>query len=217
MRVSPLTPIIYVTIIAAVFGCIGFLATSHISVTAHTTDMTASAIASLESSLAQAVEADSAGSITSELDQVASPDNDSKECQVSDQYPNKILRWCPIISQQASKNRLDPDLVAAVVFLESGGDELAYSHSGAVGLMQVMPSDGLAASFQCASGPCFHNRPTIQELEEPGFNIAYGARMLAGLVKRNGSLREALKAYGPMDAGYTYADKILSLYNRYKQ
>jgi soluble lytic murein transglycosylase-like protein len=143
--------------------------------------------------------------------------NNSETCRVSDQFPGKILRWCQPISQQAQKNNLDPNLIAAVIFLESGGDELAYSHSGAVGLMQVMPRDGLAASFRCVSGPCFQNRPTIQQLQEPGFNIAYGARMLAGLVKRHGDLREALRAYGPMDAGYSYADKILALYNHYKQ
>jgi hypothetical protein len=41
--------------------------------------------------------------------------------------------------------------------------------------------------------------------------------MLAELVKRHGSLREALKAYGPMDRGYYYADKVLGLYSQYGQ
>jgi hypothetical protein len=39
--------------------------------------------------------------------------------------------------------------------------------------------------------------------------------MLAGLVKHAGSLREALKAYGPMDVGYYYADKVLAIYKIY--
>ncbi len=39
--------------------------------------------------------------------------------------------------------------------------------------------------------------------------------MLAGLLNRHGSLREALKAYGPKDVGYYYADKVLGHYQRY--
>ncbi len=217
MRVSPLTPIVYVFIIAGVFSCLGFLATSGINVSAHGELIAGAATSSLEASLVQAAIEDDPGSITASVDQLAGSVGNSESCLVSDQFPRKILRWCQTISQHAEKNNLDPDLIAAVILLESGGDKLAYSHSGAVGLMQVMPSDGLAASFVCASGPCFQNRPTIQQLEEPEFNIIYGTRMLAGLLKRNGNLREALRAYGPMDAGYTYADKILALYDRYRQ
>jgi hypothetical protein len=39
--------------------------------------------------------------------------------------------------------------------------------------------------------------------------------MLAGLINRLGSLREALKAYGPMDMGYSYADRVLAIYENY--
>jgi soluble lytic murein transglycosylase-like protein len=94
------------------------------------------------------------------------------------------------------------------MLMESGGDPEAYSASGAVGLMQVMPRDGLAASFECINGPCFASRPTIRELLEPGYNVEYGSQMLAGLIDRLGSPREALKAYGPMDVGYSYADRV---------
>jgi soluble lytic murein transglycosylase-like protein len=83
--------------------------------------------------------------------------------------------------------------------------------------MQVMPRDGIAANFVCQNGPCFASRPTIQELEDPDYNITYGTRMLAGLVKRLGNLRDALKAYGPMDVGYSYADTVLSLYQSYRE
>jgi len=44
-------------------------------------------------------------------------------------------------------------LIAAVILQESGGDPSAYSSSGAVGLMQVMPRDGIAAEFMCVNGP----------------------------------------------------------------
>ncbi len=137
-------------------------------------------------------------------------------CEVSHSYPEGILQWCDIISQFASQAELPPNLIAAVMLQESGGDASAYSSSGAVGLMQVMPRDGLAASFECINGPCFASRPTIEELLDPSYNVEYGTHMLAGLVAKLGDIREALKAYGPMDRGYTYADKVLAIYENYR-
>jgi len=137
------------------------------------------------------------------------------DCALSERYPTKIRQWCDLIVENANKRGLPPDLVAALIWQESGGNPGAYSRSGAVGLMQVMPRDGLAASFMCANGPCFHNRPKMDELKDPAFNISYGTKMLAGLVNKNGSLREALKSYGPMDVGYYYADKVLGIYQQY--
>ncbi len=139
----------------------------------------------------------------------------SADCSVSDLFPGQVRRWCGLITPYAHKHGLAPDLVAALIWLESGGDEVAYSKSGAVGLMQVMPSDGLSASFMCINGPCFSDRPTTAQLQDPEFNIAYGTRMLAGLLRKNGDLREALKSYGPMNAGYSYADKVLGIFQRY--
>jgi hypothetical protein len=138
-------------------------------------------------------------------------------CQVSSKYPDKIRQWCQWIHQYSKQNNLDPDLIAALIWQESGGDPVAYSRSGAVGLMQVMPRDGIASSFMCKNGPCFTNRPTINELQNPEFNIKYGTRMLANLQSHYGNLRDALKYYGPMDVGYSYADKVLNIYNNYKQ
>ena len=139
----------------------------------------------------------------------------SNNCQVSLSYPYGILQWCEIITEQATLVELPPDLIAAVILMESGGDESAYSSSGAVGLMQVMPRDGIAADFECINGPCFASRPTIEELLQPEFNVEYGSQMLAGLVSNLGSPREALKAYGPMDVDYTYADRVLSIFENY--
>ena len=55
---------------------------------------------------------------------------------------------------------------------------------------------------------------STQQLLDPQFNISYGTRMLAELVKRYGNAREALRAYGPMDVGYSYADTVLAIYTR---
>jgi soluble lytic murein transglycosylase-like protein len=120
-----------------------------------------------------------------------------------------------LITYFAEEQGLSPNLIAALIWQESGGNALAYSKSGAVGLMQVMPRDGLAANFQCINGPCFADRPSTNELQDPVFNVEYGTNLLAGLVSRLGNLRDALKAYGPENVGYYYADKVLGIYQTY--
>jgi len=42
--------------------------------------------------------------------------------------------------------------------------------------------------------------------------VDYGVRMLAGLTDKHGNTRDALKAYGPGEVGYWYADKVLGIY-----
>ncbi|HPH96533.1 MAG TPA: transglycosylase SLT domain-containing protein [Anaerolineaceae bacterium] len=136
-------------------------------------------------------------------------------CTLSERYPETILQWCGWIEKYAAEAGVPAALVASVMLQESGGDASAYSHSGAVGLMQVMPRDGLAADFQCANGPCFASRPTIEELMNPEYNIAYGTRMLASLINKTGNVREALFRYGPIDMGYSYADRVLAIWENY--
>jgi soluble lytic murein transglycosylase-like protein len=116
----------------------------------------------------------------------------------------------------AGKNGLAPDLVAALILQESGGNPQAYSRDGAVGLMQVMPSDGLAASFQCPAGPCFARRPSMSQLFDPEFNISFGTSMLAGLIQKFDSIRDGLKYYGPSGIGYDYADKVMAIWDNYQ-
>jgi hypothetical protein len=140
----------------------------------------------------------------------------SSSCSIPSRYPESIRRWCGLIETYAKKGALDPRLVAAVMLQESGGNPKAYSSSGAVGLMQVMPRDGLAAEFMCNGKPCFSSRPSMAELYDPEFNISYGTRMLAGLTERYGNTRDALKAYGPMDSGYSYADKVIRIFETYR-
>lgn len=45
--------------------------------------------------------------------------------------------------------------------------------------------------------------------------IDYGTRMLAGLYKKEGSWKDALFRYGPMDVGYYYADIVLKIWEEY--
>jgi len=139
----------------------------------------------------------------------------SKE-QLSVKYPQSIQKWLEEIEYSADKYRLDPNLIAAVILQESGGQPTVISTSGAVGLMQIMPKDRIASRFICGDNPCFKNRPSIDELLDPNYNVDFGARMLSGLLENSGSTRNALKAYGPMDAGFYYADIVLSIYSSYK-
>ena len=139
------------------------------------------------------------------------------ECQVSSSYPPEVRQWCALISQHADQKHLDADLIAALIWYESGGMFDAYSHSGAVGLMQVMPRDGKAASFLCEGQPCFQDRPSVRQLRNPAFNIEYGTQLLKQLLKKHrGNLREALKEYGPIDVDYDYADTVLAIFYRYR-
>lgn len=143
--------------------------------------------------------------------------NDTKlSCTLSTLYPMEIQQWCDFIEVNAKKYSLESNLIAAVMLQESGGNTDAYSKSGAVGLMQIMPKDGIAANFMCINGPCFSNRPTMEELFNPEFNIEYGSRMLINLYEKYGNWREVLRAYGPMDVGYQYADIVLSIFENYQ-
>ena len=140
----------------------------------------------------------------------------SSNCSIAASYPAAVKQWCGLIDNYAQEQNLDPDLIAAVILDESGGNAQAYSSSGAVGLMQVMPRDGLAADFTCGSNPCFSSRPSMNELYDPEYNLSYGVRMLGSLYRKYGNVRDALLAYGPSNVGYYYADSVLGVYSRYK-
>lgn len=141
---------------------------------------------------------------------------DPTDCSQNPNLPQSISQWCGLVERYATDHGLDPALIAAVMAQESGGNPQAYSKSGAVGLLQVMPKDGISSGFMCINGPCFSDRPSIVELQDPEFNISYGTRMLAGMVSRYGDIREALVHYGPQNVGYYYADKVLAIYERYR-
>jgi hypothetical protein len=62
--------------------------------------------------------------------------------------PDSVRRWSALIADAAARHSVDPQLVAIVVLVESGGWPAARSGAGARGLMQVMPTtaSGIAAS-----------------------------------------------------------------------
>lgn len=130
------------------------------------------------------------------------------DTQTQQSWPN-VFRWCGLITDVSAKHGFDPSLIAAIIWVESRGDPSAISVSGASGLMQVMPRDGKASAFWCRYGPCFADRPTLRELQNPTFNVGYGTGLLKTNLVYYGNLRDALKAYGPANYGYRYADLVL--------
>ncbi len=95
-----------------------------------------------------------------------------------------------IIRQQASKERLDPALVAAVIYAETKFNPRP-SPAGAQGLMQIMPAT--AEFLAHRSGATTF---TVADLAKPDVNIAYGSYLLRYLLDRyNGNKVLALAAY----------------------
>jgi soluble lytic murein transglycosylase len=103
--------------------------------------------------------------------------------------------WYPLeyeatIRAESVRNDLEPALVAAVIYRESGFVPDKESHQGAVGLMQVLPS---TARF-IATLPD-RPSPAPDMLTDPAVNIAYGTRYLRYLIGRYGDIRLVLTAY----------------------
>ena len=102
-------------------------------------------------------------------------------------YP---LRDEQIVRGPARNYRLDPPLLAAVIYQESKFDANARSSSGAIGLMQLLPdtAKGIAAR---TGGQRF----VVEDLYVPELNVRYGAWYLRHLLDKYGDEATALAAY----------------------
>jgi soluble lytic murein transglycosylase len=102
-------------------------------------------------------------------------------------YP---LRYEAIVRGHAHNYRLDPALLAAVIYQESRFRARARSDSGAVGLMQLLPAtaQGIAAR---TGGSAFR----VEDLYDPEINVRYGAWYLRHLLEKYGDVETALAAY----------------------
>ncbi len=103
-------------------------------------------------------------------------------------YP---LEHAGAIRAGAARYRLEPALVAAVVYAESKFDEHARSSQGAVGLMQILPET--AHQIAAESGGVEF---TTRDLEDPSINVRYGSYYLRqALDVYDDDLRAAVASY----------------------
>ena len=101
------------------------------------------------------------------------------------------LRHDDIIRQQAADKRLDPALIAAVIYAESHFIDGRTSAAGAEGLMQLTPDTARYIAHK-SGGVRFE----VSDLATPQVNIAYGAYYLRYLLDRYGeNTTFALAAY----------------------
>ena len=122
--------------------------------------------------------------------------------------PEKRLQLLRQIHQEAKKAELHPELVLAVIDVESNFDRFAISKAGAQGLMQVMPF-------------------WLKEIGQPRdslFNVRTNLRMGCTILKyylkkEKGDLTRALARYNGSLGRYKYPNKVFKFLNKrwYKQ
>lgn len=115
----------------------------------------------------------------------------------------KRLRLLKLIHLEATRAKVHPELVLAIIEVESYFDHFAISRAGAQGLMQVMPF-------------------WLKEIGRPNdnlFDIRTNLRMGCTILKyyldkSKGDLVEALQRYNGSLRSNRYSDKVLSRLNK---
>jgi hypothetical protein len=123
------------------------------------------------------------------------------------------------IARASNRYNLPPEMILAVIRIESAFDINAQSNKGAVGLMQILPSTAQEIAQELRM-----DWPGEELLRDPQANIEMGAYYLTKLIGQFNNLAVALAAYNhgpgriaelneakaelPMD----YSEKVLSRY-----
>jgi soluble lytic murein transglycosylase len=102
-------------------------------------------------------------------------------------YP---LRYEQIVRSHARNYRLDPALLAAVIYQESRFRSDAESDSGAIGLMQLRPDTAKGIAIRTGG-----SRFQISDLYNAEINVRYGSWYLRHLLDKYGDEKTALAAY----------------------
>ena len=102
-------------------------------------------------------------------------------------YP---LEYRQIVRGHARNYDLEPALLAAVIYQESKFDADAVSASGAVGLMQLLPSTGQGIADRTGGDSW---KP--EDLRNPELNVRYGSWYLRHLLDKYEDEELALAAY----------------------
>lgn len=90
--------------------------------------------------------------------------------------PDTVKRWEDEIVAAAERYNLDPNLLAIIITVESGGYSKAKSEAGAQGLMQVTPPTGKDIAAKHLRVPTEN-----YDLNDPRTNIEFGAAYVAFL------------------------------------
>jgi hypothetical protein len=88
--------------------------------------------------------------------------------------PPSLKRWQPEFAQVAARYDIPPALVAIITLIESEGNPRARGASGAIGLMQLMPSTAAAIAVERELASYSEAR-----LWEPAYNVDFGAWYLS--------------------------------------
>jgi soluble lytic murein transglycosylase len=102
-------------------------------------------------------------------------------------YP---LRYQAIVRGHARNYRLDPALLAGVIYQESKFQVHARSRSGAIGLMQLLPDTAKGIAVHTGG-----SRFRVEDLDDAEINVRYGSWYLRHLLDKYGDERTALAAY----------------------
>lgn len=117
--------------------------------------------------------------------------------------PARRVRLLKIVHVEAVRAKLPPELVLAVIDVESDFKRFAISRSGALGLMQIMP-------FWLKE----IGRPHAN-LFDPQTNLRLGCTILRYyLDKEHGDLRKALARYNGSAGKRIYPDRVFTLLSR---
>ncbi|HQZ70273.1 MAG TPA: lytic transglycosylase domain-containing protein [Anaerolineae bacterium] len=95
--------------------------------------------------------------------------------------PQSVQRWWPDVARIAARHKVDPELVAIIILVESGGDPEARSSAGATGLMQLMPATATEVAQQLGMSAF-----NLSRLTDPLTNVELGTAYIAQQLGRFG-------------------------------
>lgn len=119
--------------------------------------------------------------------------------------PQQRLSLLRSIHRAATRAELNPEVVLAVIEVESHFNRYAVSSVGAQGIMQVMPF------WKNEIGRADDN---LIDLET---NLRYGCTILKHYIKRsNGHLANALARYNGSYGSYRYSSKVMDAWDKWR-
>ena len=102
-------------------------------------------------------------------------------------YP---LEYEQVVRGHARNYRLDPALLAAVIYQESKFRADVKSSSGAIGLMQLLPDTAKGIAVHTGG-----SKFVVHDLYDPELNVRYGSWYLRHLLDKYHDEKTALAAY----------------------